>query len=637
MKTIWKIAHGPAVVLWLCWCGAPVYAQSQNAQAVKWFKAGSQAADADTKIADFLKALELDPDYVEALHHLGLAYKQKQDYRQAEQYLARALGARPPEETRLRVTFELAGVFRHNGKHQQAEEAFRQARNLASDPAMRSTIALELGRLLYEQGEYQEALVELREGQKSGGANAVQFETLIIQVQVESELLRLYGTASSAQAGGNLKQAQALFEQIQQTRPNYKDVDARLASLSLSLGSEQKHEDVGVLYDRAQKLAQDGSLEMAITAYESVLRQDPAYKDTAVKLAAVRKQVAQKQRGQLAEEKYAEGLSAFKERDWTRAIVAFEKVVGMDGGFRDARKRLSEAQRELDRESSETVAARYYGDGVAAMKRKDLGGALAAFEKVQRLNPRYRNVQTLLAEVEQTLTPSGRSEMDLQEPADSPVPGAVPRADLDSLYQQAVAAVDQQDWMAAVLAFEKLQILHPNYRDVARHLGAARARLNAAVKPIPAAPMAAHESTNGERGATIWPWAGGVALLFVVPLLGAVMLSPNLRARYQMFRGNYSGAMQIYEHQLARHPERTRLYPPLASLYLLLGRKDERALKVFKTVLQLNLPVPNRDEINGIVAQQFLTEGRTDSDAIEVLENALRSERQKQLPSGRAS
>ena len=124
-------------------------------------------------------------------------------------------------------------------------------------------------------------------------------------------------------------------------------------------------------------------------------------------------------------------------------------------------------------------------------------------------------------------------------------------------------------------------------------------------------------------------------LLCLAPLLGAVLLSPNVRARYQMFRGNYTGAMQIYERQLAQHPERTKLYAPLASLYLLMGRKDDKALKVFKTVLQLNLPVPNRDEINGIVAQQFLNEGRMDSDAIEVLENALRSERQKQLPSGR--
>lgn len=335
---------------------------------------------------------------------------------------------------------------------------------------------------------------------------------------------------------------------------------------------------------------------------------------------AARTQAAPKREEQLLEERYAEGMAALKQREWTRAIVAFEKVLGQNASYKDARKRLAEAQRELDRESAETIAARYYADGVAAMNRKDLGGALAAFEKVQRVNPNYRNLKELLAEVEQRLARSSEPGAIAAE--------AAPRTDLDSLYQQAERAMLQEDWMAAVITLEKLQILQPNYRDVAPRLQEARLKLNAPRTP------AEKSAPAGEAGTSSWPWTGGLALMFVVPLLGALLFSPHARARYQMFRGNYSGAMLIYEKQLARHPGRTRYYAPLANLYLLLGHRDERALKVFKTVLQLNLPVPNRDEINGIVAQQFLTEGRTDSDAIEVLENALRAERQKQLSSG---
>ncbi len=625
MKMNRKIARALVFLLWLCWCGVPAQAQSQNPQAVNWFKAGMQETNPDKKIAAYAKALEFDPDFVEALYNLGLTYKKKQDYQQAEQYLARALSAKPgatPDEVRMRVTYELATVYRRNGKNPQAEEAFRQARSLAEDPAMRSTIALEAGRFLLEEGKHQEALDELREGQKSGGANAAQFEALLLQVQVAIELQRLYDAASDAQTSGNLRQAQSLFEQIKQMRPGYKDVDTRLASLGLSLEAGKKENVLAVLYEQAHKQMRDGNLDLAVSTLESILQQDPQYKDAAAKAETVRKQLAQTQRDEFLEETYAEALSAYKLRDWTRAIVAFEKVVGEDAGFKDARKRLMEAQRELDRESSESIAARYYADGVAAMNRNDMGGALSALEKVQRLNPRYRNLQALLAQVEQTLS---------QSSAAAPAPVATPHANLDSLYQQALAAVDHQDWLAAVVAFEKLQILQPNYRDVTQRLHDARNRLNAGASP------AIEENAAPEAGAAGWSWAGGVALLFVVPLLGAALFSPNVRARYQMFRGNYSGAMQIYERQLARHPERTKLYPALASLYLLLGRKDERALKVFKTVLQLNLPVPNRDEINGIVAQQFLTEGRIDSDAIEVLENALKTEREKLLLAGRPS
>lgn len=51
---------------------------------------------------------------------------------------------------------------------------------------------------------------------------------------------------------------------------------------------------------------------------------------------------------------------------------------------------------------------------------------------------------------------------------------------------------------------------------------------------------------------------------------------------------------------------------------------------IYKTVLQLNLATHNREEINVVVAQKYLVEGRTDSDAIEILEGALKAEQRRQ-------
>lgn len=59
---------------------------------------------------------------------------------------------------------------------------------------------------------------------------------------------------------------------------------------------------------------------------------------------------------------------------------------------------------------------------------------------------------------------------------------------------------------------------------------------------------------------------------------------------------------------------------------MLAGRKDEAAIKIYKTVLQLNLVTRNREEINTIVAQAYLSEGAKDTDAIKILEDALRDE-----------
>ena len=106
-------------------------------------------------------------------------------------------------------------------------------------------------------------------------------------------------------------------------------------------------------------------------------------------------------------------------------------------------------------------------------------------------------------------------------------------------------------------------------------------------------------------------------------------MSPVARARLHLMRGNFATATLIYEGLLARNPGKVKLYPVLANIYLQQGRSDENAMKVYKTILQLNLTTAYRDEINAIVAQKYLTEGRTDSDAIEILESALIAEQRR--------
>ena len=106
-------------------------------------------------------------------------------------------------------------------------------------------------------------------------------------------------------------------------------------------------------------------------------------------------------------------------------------------------------------------------------------------------------------------------------------------------------------------------------------------------------------------------------------------MPPAARARILLLQGDYAKAAQIYERLLGRRPTRLKLYPVLANIYLLEGRTDEQAIKVFKMILQLNLLTHRRDDINAIVAQRFLSEGRKDHDAINIMEDALLIEMRK--------
>lgn len=129
---------------------------------------------------------------------------------------------------------------------------------------------------------------------------------------------------------------------------------------------------------------------------------------------------------------------------------------------------------------------------------------------------------------------------------------------------------------------------------------------------------------------------GVTVTIVLVPLFGLMFLAPTARANFYLWRRNYPAAARTLEKLLERHPKRAGLYGPLAELYLQLGRNDERALRVYQTVLRLNLPTRRRDEINTLLAQKYLAEGRTDSEVIEVLENALKVESRNQNSSVKA-
>ena len=74
---------------------------------------------------------------------------------------------------------------------------------------------------------------------------------------------------------------------------------------------------------------------------------------------------------------------------------------------------------------------------------------------------------------------------------------------------------------------------------------------------------------------------------------------------------------------MSKHTEKLRIYQILANIYLFDNRKDEQALEVFEMILRLNLFPERNQEINSIVAKHYLSKGRSDAIAIEVMEKEL--------------
>jgi tetratricopeptide (TPR) repeat protein len=596
--------------------------QSQDSRALKWLEIGIREKSLEKKIEAYTKAIELDPLFVEALFNLGKAYKDQRDFQRAEHYLLKAYSATPEKTTadlKLAILYELATAYHRLGKFRNYEETLRQAKAFTSDGKMAATLGFELGRALYQQGRYQEALEELRAGQKHDPDHGNSFANLIQLTETALEQRQLYATAEQAKASGNLKQARDLLEQIKVKNPNDKGVEAKIAELDLLLNEQTKKQNEAALYRQAQQYERDGNFAMAIATYESLLKQSASYQDASARLQKVREQLVQKQRLEMMESEYAMGLARLEARDWAGAAISFEKVLQQDSNFREARLRLQDAQRRLQRENAEAMMTRYYAEGVSAMSQKQYSVALTAFEKVRQVNPNYRDVASLLAEIASALEQKA-------EVTEAPSSSAV---NLDSLYKQALALQATGDWFQAAITFEKLQILQPNFRDVVDRLAFVRTSLNQtrASEVVPAAPLRNNSSLIA-LGAVI---AAAIVLFW----LGFMMFSPGVRARYYSFRGNYAAAAEIYERLLANNPRRVKLYSTLANIYLLLGRHDEQALRAYKMVLRLNLAEDKREEMNSIVAQNFLSEGRTDSEAIQVLESELQDRRRIRPPAAR--
>jgi tetratricopeptide (TPR) repeat protein len=222
----------------------------QNSRARQWYESGVKEKDVDKKIAALHKAVEADPLFVEALFALGLAYKERQDFTRAEEYISKAYHASPDklgDDFKIAILYELAAAYNRQGKATDYEETLHQIKNLPAAPQRRATAASELGRFLYQQGRYDEALAALQEGQRLDPAKRDYFANLIQLTQTAQETRRLYAAiydqAQKHEAEGKLDLAINSYHQLLQAAGSYKDADARLQKLRRQLEQTTSRDD----------------------------------------------------------------------------------------------------------------------------------------------------------------------------------------------------------------------------------------------------------------------------------------------------------------------------------------------------------------------------------------------------------
>lgn len=200
--------------------------------------------------------------------------------------------------------------------------------------------------------------------------------------------------------------------------------------------------------------------------------------------------------------------------------------------------------------------------------------------------------------------------------AKSPASSAPNAAQLDLLYQQAAAAFAQQDWMQALIKFERIHAVQPSYRDTAPLMAQSRANLL--------------KQAQGGAGITLDKRTVLIAIASI-SLLGLFCGLPVNRARLHRMFGNHARAAMIYERLVFRKPRRTKLYAPLAEAYVRLNRRDATAMRIYKRVLELNLPTALRAELHNLVTGYNLDAVQTKWHVNTVLDSRLEKEFTKRL------
>jgi len=208
--------------------------QSHHREAMKWFDAGLAEKSAAKRIAAYTQAVEINPNFAEALFNLGAAHKEQKNYDRAEEYFRRAANS-AQNNLRVKALSELASTYNIRGNSKSSESALREARTLVDDPKQRAVLSYELGRFLYQQGRYEQAVAELKEGRAGDPAQRETFDNLLKLAENSLQLDDLFATAEKQKAGGNLKEAKATLEQIKAKNANFREVQTRLAEIEALL------------------------------------------------------------------------------------------------------------------------------------------------------------------------------------------------------------------------------------------------------------------------------------------------------------------------------------------------------------------------------------------------------------------
>ncbi|GEM_PF-1083351 len=585
-----------------------VFAQKKAAD---WFQDGVNAADLNAKIVNYKKAIEQNPFFIEAYYNLGLVYKKLGDYKNAEESFRLAQASNPEKlnpDIKLKIFYELGITYKKLNRFDEAKTTLVEAINIAGNPQLRATIWYEIGIISILQEKYDEALIQLNEGKKIAENKTGQFDQAIKLANQKKNSQIYYQQGLNYLTRQKTEDALESFRKAQSFDPTYKDVQtqiARLEKLEDATAPDQRdsEENLPELYRRAISSLNEKRFQEAITLFERIQANNPEFLDVKEQLQLARTQQQASTSEPELEQNYERGMRALRNRDYLEAFIALEKVRSINPNYKQVQWGLNQAKQNFQRQTSPedpnspaNLSYRFYTEALTAMKNQKWVEAVNAFEMVAQINPRYRDTQKLLLDARTKLDSAKLNRL-------TEVELELKSREAQLYFEQGLANIKRENWLQAVIALEKAEVLQPgNLKEVKKELKVAREKLAEQEMTYRTERQQFLSEMNSSSS-----WMAFFSILFIIGLLlfALFYFIPTARARFHLIRGKYDKAKPIYESLLTTRPGDAELYKTLANIYLIENREDEPAIRIYESIIRMNLNTQRNDDIKAILRKYY--------------------------------
>jgi outer membrane protein assembly factor BamD (BamD/ComL family) len=367
----------------------------------------------DNGYVKLLRSLKLRADRVGAVVvPLGYVDEDEEKQHRLEQYYTEGLAAFYTEDwdrACQRFQLILSESPNHANALEKLEEAERQ-RDLAGLYAQSMKA--------YQAEDWQGAIKTLDELLKKSPEYRDSVH-LLKNARKQKQLIELYSEAKRLHVAGKWQAVLKVFDQILAIEPMYPDADGLLSSAKKEMVQAQKLAELNGLYSRALREMEVENWQEAKKMLEQVHQSQTRFMETERLLKKVVEEIAQedelKHRRDEINTLYEQAHGLVRSKSWRNVLGKIEEIRKLDGQFEDKDEVEKKAKAALEiedqkvREQNELAAM--YAEAVRLMKEGKYQEALAKWNEVRAIDPKYPDRQWVQRIVQRKLSETGKSRL----------------------------------------------------------------------------------------------------------------------------------------------------------------------------------------------------------------------------------